>query len=138
MRVSTTQIFRNGIDSIQQNQVDLSRTQQQLASGRKILSPSDDPAGAVQALQLRSSVDKVEQYQRNADMLAQRLQLSETTVGAVVSGLQRVRELALQGTTPRRPTKAGATSRARSARRWASCSNWRTARMPTANTSSQA
>ena len=97
MRVSTTQIFRNGIDSIQQNQVDLSRTQQQLASGRKILSPSDDPAGAVQALQLRSSVDKVEQYQRNADMLTQRLQLNETTVGAVVNGLQRVRELALQG-----------------------------------------
>jgi flagellar hook-associated protein 3 FlgL len=97
MRVSTTQIFRNGIDSIQQNQVELSRTQQQLASGRRILSPSDDPAGAVQALQLRSSVDKVEQYQRNADMLTQRLQLSETTVGSVVSGLQRVRELALQG-----------------------------------------
>jgi flagellar hook-associated protein 3 FlgL len=97
MRVSTTQIFRNGIDSIQRNQLDLSRTQQQLASGKKILSPSDDPAGAAQALQLRSSVEKVEQYQRNSDMLTQRLRLSETTVGAAVNGLQRVRELALQG-----------------------------------------
>jgi flagellar hook-associated protein 3 FlgL len=97
MRVSTTQIFRNGISAIQNNQLDLTRTQLQLASGKRMLSPADDPTGAVQALQFRSGVEKTHQYQRNSDMLEHRLQLSEGTLAAVVEGLQRVRELALAG-----------------------------------------
>lgn len=97
MRVSTTQIFRNGISAMQNNQFDLTRTQMQLASGRRMLSPADDPTGAVQALQFRSGVEKTQQYQRNSDMLEHRLQLSEGTLAAVVEGLQRVRELALAG-----------------------------------------
>jgi flagellar hook-associated protein 3 FlgL len=97
MRVSTTQIFRNGISAIQNNQLDLTRTQLQLASGKRMLSPADDPTGAVQALQFRSGVEKTQQYQRNSDMLEHRLQLSEGTLAAVGEGLQRVRELALAG-----------------------------------------
>jgi flagellar hook-associated protein 3 FlgL len=97
MRVSTTQIFRNGISAIQNNQLDLTRTQLQLASGKRMLSPADDPTGAVQALQFRSGVEKTQQYQRNSDVLEHRLQLSEGTLAAVGEGLQRVRELALAG-----------------------------------------
>jgi flagellar hook-associated protein 3 FlgL len=97
MRVSTTQIFRNGISAIQNNQLDLTRTQLQLASGKRMLSPADDPTGAVQALQFRSGVEKTQQYQRNSDMLEHRLQLSEGTLAAVGEGLQRVRELAIAG-----------------------------------------
>lgn len=97
MRVSTTQIFRNGITAIQNNQLDLTRTQLQLSSGKRMLSPADDPTGAVQALQFRSGVEKTQQYQRNSDMLEHRLQLSEGTLAAVVEGLQRVRELAIAG-----------------------------------------
>ena len=97
MRISTTQIFQNGIDTLQRNQQELNRTQLQLSTGKRILSPSDDPAGAVQALQFRSGIEKVEQYQRNGTMLEQRLRSSETVVASVADGLQRVRELALQG-----------------------------------------
>ncbi|ACL72313.1 flagellar hook-associated protein FlgL [Thioalkalivibrio sulfidiphilus] len=97
MRVSTTQIFRNGIGAIQDNQQGLARTQLQLGTGKRILSPSDDPSGAVQALQFRSSVEKTEQYQRNGNIVEQRLRLSETILTSVGEGLQRVRELAVQG-----------------------------------------
>ncbi|MFO8151724.1 flagellar hook-associated protein FlgL [Thioalkalivibrio sp.] len=97
MRVSTTQVFQNGLDSIQRSQQDLSRTQMQLGSGQRILSPSDDPGGAVQSLQLTSAVEKLEQYARNSLSLEQRLRTSETVVGSVVDGLQRVRELVVQG-----------------------------------------
>lgn len=97
MRISTSQIFQNGIDTLQRNQQELNRTQLQLSTGKRILSPSDDPAGAVQALQFRSGIEKIEQYQRNGTMLEQRLRSSETVVASVTDGLQRVRELALQG-----------------------------------------
>jgi len=97
MRISTTQIFQNGIDTLQRNQQQLNRTQLQLSTGKRILSPSDDPSGAVQSLQFRSGIERVEQYQRNGTMLEQRLNFSETVLTSVADGLQRVRELALQG-----------------------------------------
>jgi flagellar hook-associated protein 3 FlgL len=97
MRVSSSQVFRNGVESIQRSQQDLSRTQQQLGSGKRILSPSDDPSGAVKSLQLTSAVGKLDQYERNALSLMQRLQSSETVLTSVVDGLQRVRELVVQG-----------------------------------------
>jgi len=97
MRVSTSQVFRNGVESIQRSQQDLSRTQLQLGSGKRILSPSDDPSGAVQSLQLTSAAGKLEQYERNALSVTQRLRSTETVLTSVVDGLQRVRELVLQG-----------------------------------------
>jgi len=97
MRVSTSQVFRNGVESIQRNQQDLSRTQLQLGSGKRILSPSDDPSGAVKSLQLTSAAGKLEQYERNALSVMQRLRSTETVLTSVVDGLQRVRELVVQG-----------------------------------------
>jgi len=97
MRVSTSQVFRNGVESIQRSQQDLSRTQLQLGSGKRILSPSDDPSGAVQSLQLTSAAGKLEQYERNALSVTQRLRSTETVLTSVVDGLQRVRELVVQG-----------------------------------------
>jgi flagellar hook-associated protein 3 FlgL len=97
MRVSTTQLFRNGISTMQQNQQALSHTQLQLSTGKRILKPSDDPSGSVQSLQFRSAIQKTDQYQRNGHMAEQRLQLSETVLKGVGEGLHRVRELALQG-----------------------------------------
>jgi flagellar hook-associated protein 3 FlgL len=97
MRVSTSQVFRNGVESIQRSQQDASRTQLQLGSGKRILSPADDPSGAVKSLQLTGAVEKLEQYERNSLSLQQRLRASETVVASVVDGLQRVRELVVQG-----------------------------------------
>ncbi|TVP83032.1 flagellar hook-associated protein FlgL [Thioalkalivibrio sp.] len=97
MRVSTSQVFRSGVDNIQRSQQDLSRTQLQLGSGKRILSPSDDPSGAVKSLQLTSAVGKLEQYERNALSVTQRLRSTETVLTSVGDGLQRVRELVVQG-----------------------------------------
>ena len=105
MRISTAQIFRGGIEAIQRGQKDLSRTQLQLSTGRRVLSPSDDPSGAVQILQFRSGVEKVEQYQRNGQLLEQRLRYSETILNSMSEGLQRVRVLALQGNNSSQTTE---------------------------------
>ena len=105
MRISTAQIFRGGIEAIQRGQKDVSRTQLQLSTGRRVLSPSDDPSGAVQTLQFRSGVEKVEQYQRNGQLLEQRLRYSETIISSMSDGLQRVRVLALQGNNSSQTTE---------------------------------
>ncbi len=97
MRVSTPQIFRLGVDSIQSQQAAVSKTTLQMASGKRILVPSDDPTGAVQGLALQGAIDTTEQYQKNAILAQARLQYEESLLEGAGNNLQRVRELALQG-----------------------------------------
>ncbi|MFP4162086.1 MAG: flagellar hook-associated protein FlgL, partial [Ectothiorhodospira sp.] len=96
MRISTSQIFQNGVDVMQRQQAEMARTQNQLSTGRRILTPSDDPSGSVQTLQFESRVKQTEQYQRNGELAERRLRLTESTLAGVGDGLQRIRSLAVQ------------------------------------------
>ena len=96
MRISTAQWYRQGVDSMLRNQSNLSRTQLQLASGRRLLSPADDPSAATRGLELDSMLATVAQYQRNADMAESRLRREEDVLGGAGDILQRVRELAVR------------------------------------------
>ncbi len=97
MRISTSYLFRQGVNNMLDNQAALSRTQMQLATGRRILAPADDPTGSVQTLQLEDRLAKVEQYQRNADAAERRLSREEEVLRGMTNLLQRVRELTVQG-----------------------------------------
>lgn len=105
MRVSTNQLFQSGIQQIQQAQEKVARTQLQLSSGQRLLNSSDDPSGAVQALQLRSTLDQLDRFDRSGQYLDQRLRSTESIMASVVDGLQRVRELAIQGNTGSQSTE---------------------------------
>lgn len=96
MRISTTQFQLNSLTSILDQQAKLSKTQQQLASGRRILTPSDDPAGSAAALELTSTIANFEQFKANAQQAKLRLSQEETVLGEAEVVLQRVRELTLQ------------------------------------------
>ncbi|MFK7828964.1 MAG: flagellar hook-associated protein FlgL [Congregibacter sp.] len=95
-RISTLQVYQTGVSSILQRQADVSRTQEQLASGRRILSPSDDPSGAVRAQGLEEDLRQIDQFQRNASLAEGQLALEDSTLGSVTQVLQRVRELTVQ------------------------------------------
>jgi len=99
MRLSTVQIFQQGISAILDRQSDVNRTQQQLATGRRVLSPSDDPVAAVQILGITEDLSLVDQYQRNVDLAEGYLALEETVLVDVGNLLQRVRELVVQANT---------------------------------------
>ena len=73
MRISTSQIFRQGVDAMLQNQRELSRTELQVASGKRILSPSDDPSASARVLDLQESQQRLTQYQRNAEVAIAKL-----------------------------------------------------------------
>lgn len=95
-RVSTAEVFRQATQSLVQQQSRLLETQQQLASGRRIQSPADDPTGSTRALDLTRAIESTRQFNRNADMATSRLGQEETALATVTGNLQRVRELTIQ------------------------------------------
>ena len=50
MRISTSMMFDTGTQNMLQLQTGLYKLQNQLSTGRRILSPADDPVAAAQAL----------------------------------------------------------------------------------------
>ena len=96
MRLSTVQIFQQGVNSILERQAELARTQEQLASGKRVASPGDDPIAAVQVLDISEDLELLDQYRRNGSLAASQIALAESTLQEVTTVLQRVRELSVQ------------------------------------------
>ncbi len=96
MRISTSWIFQQGVNAMLDQQTTLAKTQQQLATGQRILKPSDDPSASTRVLELDQLIDTTKQYQRNSDYAEARLKLEETVLNGVGDILQRVRELTVQ------------------------------------------
>lgn len=97
MRISTAQLFQQGVSAMQEKQRSISETELQVATGQRILRPSDDPSAAVRVFDLKESAQRLAQYQRNADAALARLDQEETALISVENLLQRVRELGVQG-----------------------------------------
>lgn len=96
MRISTSMIFNNGTSGMQARQSDLYKVQQQLSTGRRVLSPQDDPIAASEALQVSQSKAVNKQYLDNQATAKSELGLLDTTLGSVVDQLQAMREKAVQ------------------------------------------
>lgn len=93
LRISTNTIYESGAARISELQVGLNRTQQQIASGRKILTPADDPIGSARAL-IISQADAVnDQYAVNRGNARNTLSLAEGVLGQVTTNLQNVKTL---------------------------------------------
>ncbi|PCJ35230.1 MAG: flagellar hook-associated protein 3 [Cellvibrionales bacterium] len=96
MTISTAQIFRQGVNAILEQQESLTRTQQQIASGKRIQKPSDDPSGAVKILDIEEQIAVTGQHLRNDGFARTELFLEEGAMQGAVNVLQRVRELMIQ------------------------------------------
>ncbi|MEM7364695.1 MAG: flagellar hook-associated protein FlgL [Pseudomonadota bacterium] len=96
MRLSTAQLFQQGINSIVQEQARFAELDLRIASGKRILTPSDDPAGAVQVNQLTADIAHFEQVERNISVAEGTLASEEGVLNQVGDSLQRVRELLVQ------------------------------------------
>jgi flagellar hook-associated protein 3 FlgL len=96
MRIATRQFYQQNVRTLGEQQVAAARTQQQLSTGRRILSPSDDPVNNSRLTELREQVATTEQYQRNRDLADGRLALEETVLASAEDSLQRVRVLTVQ------------------------------------------
>jgi flagellar hook-associated protein 3 FlgL len=79
-----------------EQQTQLAKTQLQLASGKRINAPSDDPTGSAQLLGISEVVQVTGQYQKNINHVRGRLELEDTALGSIGDALQRARELTVQ------------------------------------------
>ncbi len=96
MRLSSSQIYQQAVNAMLNKQADLAKTQLQIATGKRILAPSDDPSGATRILDITQAIETTNQYQRNADAAETRLAFEESLLTEVSDVLQRVRELSVQ------------------------------------------
>jgi len=96
MRISSSQLHASAINTILRQQASLNNVQLQIATGRNILTPADDPAGAARILSLSQSVSATEQYERNSDIAESRLRQEESSLTGATELIQRVRELTIQ------------------------------------------
>ena len=96
MRISTSMMHGNALGAMMQRQVDVSRTQTEVASGLKVQKPSDDPVAAVKLMQLAQAKSANTQYGTNISSTTTRLEQEEQALADSESILQRVHELAVQ------------------------------------------
>ncbi len=95
MRVSTSQIYSIATLGMSQAQAAVTKTQEQMATGKRVLSPADDPVAATTILQLNQELARTEQYKKNIDVADNSLKLEETNLQTVVDLVQRMREIAV-------------------------------------------
>lgn len=96
MRISSLQAFNNGVQGLQRNYTNVTRTQEQISTGNRILTPADDPVASVRLLQLEQQQNVLNQYKDNLTAATNSLTQEESTLDAVNNILQRVRELTVQ------------------------------------------
>lgn len=93
MRISTQTIYETGGSRMSELQVNLNKTQQQIAAGRRILTPSDDPIGAARALTISQSDAVNEQLAVNRKNAINTLSMAESVLGNVTSTMHNIKTL---------------------------------------------
>lgn len=97
MRVTQGMLASNSLRNLSNSYTQMGKYQDQLSTGKKISKPSDDPVVAMKGMYYRSNLTEVEQYKRNLSESYLWMENSEAGVEHVNEGLQRVRELTVQG-----------------------------------------
>jgi flagellar hook-associated protein 3 FlgL len=96
VRLSTLSFYTGSLAAMQQQAAELSKLQNQVANGRRVNTPADDPIGAVHILELERAQSESEQFAKNGTMITNRLNLEEQALADTGTVLTRVRELTLQ------------------------------------------
>ncbi len=94
MRISSQQAFNLGVKGIQNNYAELIRTQQQISTGNRILTPADDPVASVRLMQLEQQQNMLGQYKDNLVAANNSLVQEESVLNSVNDIMQRIRVLA--------------------------------------------
>ena len=92
MRVTTQQTYVSMTQSFNNLSGDLAHVVEQMATGKQILQPSDDPIAATRITQLTRQQSAIEQYQSNIDSASAGLSQQESILDGVNNSLLAVRD----------------------------------------------
>lgn len=96
MRISTNMVYNAGTSGILNNQAAQLKTYNQVSTGRRILSPEDDPVAASQVLIQTQAKGVNTQFMDNQSQAKENLKLIETQLTAAGDTLQNVLDRAIQ------------------------------------------
>lgn len=96
MRVSTSMVFDQGAANLNRQTAAYLKTQNQLATGRRIVNPSDDPVAAARALEVTQRRDMNAQYLDNQKAARDALRTTEISLASLGDLLQDVRDNAMK------------------------------------------
>jgi flagellar hook-associated protein 3 FlgL len=96
MRITNKYMTDSIISSIQLNQSNIARSQEQLATSKRLLRPSDDPNVIGQFLSIKTNLTYMEQYNRNIEDGLGYLNMNDTAMGTMGDVLAKANELAVQ------------------------------------------
>jgi flagellar hook-associated protein 3 FlgL len=91
MRISTSQIYNTGVSQLSTLQSNLLKTQQQLSTGRRVLTPADDPVASARALEVTQSQEVNTQFatnRRNADGSLSQVDLALSSVSDLLDDVK--------------------------------------------------
>jgi len=97
MRISTAYTQLTSVNSLLDQQAKMNKTQMQLSSGKKNLTPADDPMAAAKVVDLNQTIKQTEQYQSNINSARQRLGLADGVLQSAVDLMHKVKDLGIQG-----------------------------------------
>lgn len=96
LRIATSQVYDRNIFAMQRAQTELHQTQQQVASGRKMVVPSDDPVRAARSLELQQSQGVNRQFLENIGYAKDLLSLTDSRLTQMSDTLQYLRDKFVQ------------------------------------------
>jgi flagellar hook-associated protein 3 len=100
MRISTSMIFNSSSARLSDLQSSLVRAQEQISTGRRMLTPADDPVAAARALEVTQAQSANTQYATNRQNVKDSLSQEESTLQGVTNVLQDVKTLIVSAGNP--------------------------------------
>jgi flagellar hook-associated protein 3 len=97
LRVTQGMIQSQLVNNLNKNMNVMANSQDQLATGRKINKPSDDPVGITYALRYRSEIAINDQYQKNITSATSSVEHIDTVLGQINDLITRAKELTIKG-----------------------------------------
>jgi flagellar hook-associated protein 3 FlgL len=98
-RITSSMIHRGVLADLNDVASKIAVTQRKMATGKELTRPSDDPYAVGRALGLRTELESLTQYRRNASEAQSWTSSSDTALGTLTDILHRGHELLVRGAT---------------------------------------
>ncbi len=99
MRISTITIYEQSVSSMNRQQTDFMKVGQQIATGRRVVNPSDDPQAAAQAIGVSQAIGITEQYTDSRITARNSLSQEESVLNSIGDAIAKAKTLMVQGAT---------------------------------------
>ncbi len=96
MRITQNMITASSVNRLEANREKFNRSQQVLATGKRVLKPSDDPAASKSILRFRTRSASITQYRGNIAAGQSRLEVADDSLEMVDKLLHQARSIAVE------------------------------------------